>query len=118
MKAIRKSDGKVIEVREWRGASNVVYSESDMSCFYQVSELDFNVEETAQTESAVTSGWVCRDEHSDLYVVIGDKPKRTGFGFWENESSDCVTLPKDKFPSLTWQSDPLEVTVTVKPKKQ
>ena len=69
-------------------------------------------------EYAVVSGWVCRDEHSDLYVVIGDKPKRTGFGFWENESSDCITLPKDKFPSLTWESDPLEVTITIKPKKK
>ena len=117
MKAIRKLDGKVIEVREWRGASDVVYSDPDMNRFYQASDLDFNVEEAEQTESAV-SGWVCRDEHSDLYVVIGCKPKRTRFGFWENDSSDCITLPKDRFPSLTWESDPIEVTVTVKPKKQ
>lgn len=30
MKAIRKSDGKVIEVREWRGASDVVYSDPEL----------------------------------------------------------------------------------------
>ena len=48
MKAIRKSDGKVIEVREWRGASDVVYSDPDMNRFYQASDLDFTISESAQ----------------------------------------------------------------------
>ena len=42
----RKSDGKVIEVREWRGASDVVYSDPDMNRFYQNSDLDFNVKKS------------------------------------------------------------------------
>ena len=48
MKAIRKSDGKVIEVREWRGASDVVYSDPDMNRFYQASDLDFTISESDQ----------------------------------------------------------------------
>lgn len=44
MEAKRKSDGKRIEVREWRGASDVVYSTLDMNEFYQEYELDFNVD--------------------------------------------------------------------------
>lgn len=48
MKAIRKSDGKVIEVREWRGASDVVYSDPDMNRFYQASELDFTISKSDQ----------------------------------------------------------------------
>ena len=48
MKAIRKSDGKVIEVREWRGASDVVYSDPDMNHFYKASELDFTISESDQ----------------------------------------------------------------------
>ena len=48
MKAIRKSDGKVIEVREWRGASDVVYSDPDMNRFYQASDLDFTIPESDQ----------------------------------------------------------------------
>lgn len=43
MKARRKSDGEIIEVREWRGASDVIYSSIDMNQFYQASELDFNL---------------------------------------------------------------------------
>lgn len=30
MKVIRKTDGKVIEVKEWRGSSDVIYSELDI----------------------------------------------------------------------------------------
>lgn len=44
----RKSDGKVIEVREWRGASDVVYSDPDMNRFYQASDLDFTISESDQ----------------------------------------------------------------------
>lgn len=43
MKARRKSDGEIIEVREWRGASDVIYSSPDMNQFYQSSDLDFNL---------------------------------------------------------------------------
>lgn len=50
MKAIRKSDGKVIEVKEWRGASDVIYSEPDMNAFYQASDLDFSVNEAKKAE--------------------------------------------------------------------
>ncbi len=45
MKAIRKSDGAIIKVVEWRGASDVVYSEPYKTHFYKQSDLDFNVEE-------------------------------------------------------------------------
>lgn len=48
MFAKRKSDGKVIEVREWRGASDVVYSDPDMNRFYQASELDFTISKSDQ----------------------------------------------------------------------
>ena len=41
MKARRKSDGEIIEVKEWRGASDVIYSSPDMNRFYQAPDLDF-----------------------------------------------------------------------------
>lgn len=49
MKAIRKSDGKCIEVKEWRGSSDVIYSTLDMKEFYQVSDLDFNLPEEKES---------------------------------------------------------------------
>ena len=94
MKAKRKSDGKVIEVREWRGASDVVYSDLDMNRFYQASDLDFDVEES---EEVTIDGWVARGRDGDIYV------------YWDE--------PITSFPSLAWESEPLEVTITIKPKK-
>lgn len=63
MKAIRKSDGKVIEVKPQR------FMEHDGS-MYAPSELDFNVEEL---EEVTIDGWVARDEEdvmgeSELYL--------------------------------------------------
>lgn len=79
MKARRKSDGEIIEVREWRGASDVIYSSPDMNRFYQASELDFDVD-----ADAVIQGWVCRDKEwnkniflSDLFLAM-QKPRRDG----------------------------------------
>lgn len=67
----------------------------------------------------VISGWVCRDNNSlNAQVLIGDKPKRTGYNYWENKSADRITLPKDSFPDLTWDSDPIEVELTIKRKKK
>lgn len=113
MKAIRKSDGKVIEVREWRGASDVVYSDPDMNRFYQASELDFNVEEA---EEVTIDGWVARDKDGEIYLHRS-KPKRA-INLWYNELPETVALPRTSFPSLAWESEPLEVTITIKPKKQ
>ena len=53
LKARRKSDGEIIEIKEWRGASDVVYSSLDMNQFYQASDLDFNLD----TEETVIQGW-------------------------------------------------------------
>lgn len=113
MKARRKTDGGIIEVKEWRGASDVIYSSPDMSQFYQASDLDFNL----GAEDTVIQGWVCRDNNSlNAQVLIGDKPKRTGFNYWENKSADCITLPKDLFPDLTWDDEPQECEIIIKRK--
>lgn len=58
MKARRKSDGEIIEVREWRGASDVIYSSPDMNQFYQASDLDFNLdaEEHCDYSLCITQG--------------------------------------------------------------
>ena len=68
MKAVRKSDGKVIVVREWRGASDVVYSDPDMNRFYQASDLDFTISESAQCISV-----------AKLREVLMDMADGTGF---------------------------------------
>lgn len=105
----RKSDGKQIEVREWRGASDVVYSTLDMNEFYQESDLDFLPEK----ETAVLEGWVARDEAGGaaLYHSI---PKRDYIfsGVWIGQRINLI-LPTDSFPSVTWRSEPKKVRMTL-----
>lgn len=70
-------------------------------------------------QETVIQGWVCRDNNSlNAQILIGDKPKRTGYGFWENKTADCITLPEDLFPDLTWESEPQEVELIIKRKKK
>ena len=123
MKAIRKSDGKVIEVREWRGASDVVYSDPDMNRFYQASELNFNVEEA---EEVTIEGWVAIDEAYDACFLHTSKPHQESQGIadtgdyytvWESDGGTYL-LDKGFFPDMDSESDPLEVTITIKPKKK
>lgn len=54
MLAKRKSDSKVIEVVEWRGSSDVYYSEPNKTKFYQASDLDFDVEEETDSDLRIS----------------------------------------------------------------
>lgn len=67
----------------------------------------------------VIQGWACRDNNSlNAHVLIGDKPKRNGFNFWENKSADYITLPTELFPDLTWDDEPQECEIIIKRKKK
>lgn len=117
IKARRKSDGRIIEIREWRGASDVVYSSPDMNQFYQASELDFNVD----AENTVIQGWVARDKGGfiSLFSYCPDRVMHDDLGFWgRGDSSDEIDLPKSSFPDLTWESDPEPVEIIIKRKKK
>lgn len=119
MKARRKSDGEIIEVREWRGASDVIYTSPDMNHFYQASELDFNMD----AEDTVISGWVCRDKErvepftSDLFLAF-EKPTRIEEWDKWGDMGDYVELDSSLFPDLTWDDAPLEVEIIIKKKEE
>lgn len=112
MKARRKSDGEIIEVREWRGASDVIYSSPDMNQFYQASDLDFNVD----AEGAVISGWVAKDSDVQWVYLYGSMPTR-GINMWNGHGSLLMPLDANSFPDLTWESEPQEVELIIKRKK-
>lgn len=112
----RNSDGKQIEVREWRGASDVVYSTLDMNEFYQESDLDFLPEK----ETAVLEGWLCRDIYKQLWLFdCKEKPYRVSLVSEENPPTTWGPtlskrpLPSPLFPSVTWQSEPKRVRITI-----
>ena len=87
---------------------------------YTLGKQEIKQEIKQETDAdTVIQGWVCRDNNSlNAQVLIGDKPKRTGFNYWENKSADCITLPKDSFPDLTWESEPQECEIIIKRKKK
>ena len=71
-------------------------------------------------KEVILHGWVARDKQSsyldrtDLYIGK-ERPKREEkagvFGF-----NNCLALPKELFPEITWESGPKEVDVIIRPK--
>ena len=92
MLAKRKSDGKIIEVREWRGASDVVYSTLDMNEFYQASDLDFLLKK----ETAVLEGLVGRDKCGNIFLYP-TMPFR-GKDEWQEKYQEYIDVQKRFFP--------------------
>ena len=67
-------------------------------------------------EEVTIDGWVARDSNGTLWIC-SEEPQRYS-DWWiidTNEEYTKKELPSYLFPSLTWESDPLEVTITIKP---
>ena len=126
MKAIRKKDGKVIEV-DSTPYFNMKTDEEYRRCLfdgkhYKLSDLDFNVEEA---EEVTIDGWVARDDEdvigeSGLYLYPM-KPFRKEHWFAlpkDTEYNAAMRLDVGIFPNLTFENSPMEVEITIKPKKK
>lgn len=120
MKARRKSDGKIIEVVErptWN--KEVVYVCNGM--FYRASELDFNLD----AEDTVISGWVAVDEAYGQCFLHTEKPIQKAQPIADTGDYDTVWDSKGKtylldtglFPDMDSDSDPIEVELIIKRKK-
>lgn len=131
MKARRKSDGKIIEVEEscaydgelgyWDSKNNDFYYPNDLD--FLPSDLDFlpetrkEAKENANafaSEPAVIEGWVARDSDGDFYFY-DHKPVRDeeDMDFVE-QNGDAWFLHKGlNLPSVTWQSEPKRVRITI-----
>lgn len=93
--------------------------ETTKQAFEYIFDRAYALGKQEKDSDVVIQGWACRDNNSlNAQVLIGDKPKRTGFNYWENKSADCITLPKDLFPDLTWSDEPQEVELIIKRKKK
>lgn len=76
LKARRKSDGEIIEIKEWRGASDVVYSSLDMNQFYQASDLDFNLDAEKENVNLSQSSSNCDKEFDNILRDSFSKERR------------------------------------------
>lgn len=68
----------------------------------------------------VIQGWLVRDKDGTLNLFYGsDKPiKRGQDEYWSVVAGAVFEyLPREMFPDLTWESDPIEVELIIKRKK-
>ena len=86
---------------------------------YLQAAQDFLGKQESKQESkqeTVIQGWVARDK-SGYLVLHYKKPHRTfGNAKWYSAQSQ-KSLPRDSFSDLTWDSDPIEVELIIKRKK-
>ena len=66
--------------------------------------------------------WRCGDverAHRDDLLEPGQKP----YGYWRakemlHDIRDCMSLPRDWFPEITWASEPVEMALTLEEAKK
>lgn len=118
MKARVKATGEIVEVAKIEEAmwTDLTTSGVDEKIYY-TDDLDFNLD--PPHPEATISGWVARDGDGTLFFHQA-KPVK-GRYYWDTPdlpAGDSMILPRESFPSLTWQDEPIEVEITIKPKKQ
>lgn len=80
------------------------------------SECDLEFQDAEQYEATVIRGWAARDKGGDLFMYC-TKPERNGaLQMWMGKCAD-FDLRNRLFPDLTWESDPIEIEITIKRKK-
>lgn len=112
IKARRKSDGKIIEVTEtpYQDLGGRYFDCPEHKCYYREDKLDFLPEK----ETAVMEGWVARDENENLHLFMDVEPRRlTDEGRWWDRDYVSRELPQFSFPSVTWLTEPKNVSITL-----
>lgn len=66
---------------------------------------------------ASISGWVARDRTGALSLYQSYPERQENLGYWRDGLGE-FDLSETDFPSLTWQDEPIEVEITIKPKKR
>lgn len=120
MKARIKSTSQIIEVEtiyDENSIGNVHFLDTNNNKYF-LQELDFI---DPDSEEETITGWLARDENGDINIFDSVPHKVVG-DFWMNQG--CYYLMKDLqyenpniFPSVTWESDPLKVRITIAPIK-
>ena len=112
MKARIKETGEVVDVEYDDDDLYVVIGRRQ---YLYASEFDFITE---PEEEVRIDGFVARDKDGSLNLFNGE-PERIADCTWGIYPGDLgLGLPKEYFPDLKWESDPLKVTITIRPKKK
>lgn len=75
-----------------------------------------------EQDAYTITGWVARNDKDGMLYWYSDKPTR-GDGFWNSIDEQVfdvqlLYLPDAAFPSLHWEDEPIEVTLTIKRKEE
>lgn len=116
MKAKIKATGEIIYVNPTFNQKDFsdeegYYTDGKLS-LYTAENLDFLPEK----ETVELEGYVARDEDGFI-SIYQNKPTRDEYdccGFWHDDDSEShIELPITSFPSVTWQSEPQRVRITL-----
>ena len=78
--------------------------------------VNFALGKQEKDADTVIQGWVARDDDGQLLYLYGSMPTR-GINMWNGHGSLLTPLNAGLYPDLTWESEPQEVEITIKRKK-
>lgn len=81
---------------------------------YTLNHIDGN--EVNVDRSKEEQGWLCRDRNGKGFIMFTDSPlqRDEGMGIWlANADTRLIYIDNDMFPQVTWQSEPVRVSVEV-----
>ncbi len=110
--------GEILDI-DWRDETCFVLYPKGQAW---VKRTDLEVIESINSlhPEATICGWVARTQNGTL-GLCRIKPERRCGDWWISiapEDSAIYRLPHELFPDITWESDPLQVEITIRPKKQ
>ena len=64
-------------------------------------------------------GYIARDAFREELCLYNEKPYRNhdGLGIWKVGMGGNIYLPKEMFPDLKWEDEPMMVEITISPIK-
>lgn len=121
-----KATGKIVEVALKRKRIdiepdlfvdlNVTDMKGNCVKYYHMEELEPVIENPPQSEATI-SGWVARDRNGSLSLYQTFPERQESLDYWRDGLGE-FDLSETDFPDLTWESDPVEVEIIIKPKKE
>lgn len=88
----------------------------DIDAFDAIFDRAYALGKQEKDADTVIQGWVARDDDGQLLYLYGSMPTR-GINMWNGHGSLLTPLNTGLYPDLTWESEPQEVEITIKRKK-
>lgn len=125
MKAKVIKTGEIVEVVDYDDSKAIVYRNDETEFFAQNEYKRDELESLPDTHEQVTiDGWVTRSKNGKIVFSDSSECKRGSCVWYHKEGSNIVTLSdtglfnEDILPSITWESEPKRVRITLTPMEE